>query len=132
MPVSTIILGVVTDIVYGCEAAADEMLLIKKVAGLLVDEPDEYRSILQDGLRMGMSFPSARQAACEKLLPSAAAGAKNIVGISREFALACLMGSDVLLESDRLINCQLDRIAVTVRVGFQPLMSGATAVLAWT
>ena len=41
------------------------------------------------------------------------------------------MGSDVLLETDRLIDCQLDRIAVTVRIGFQPLMSGAAAVLDW-
>ncbi len=64
-----------------------------------------------------------------KLLPAAAAGAKKIVGISKDFALACYMGSDVLLESDRLIDCQLDRIAVSVRVGFQPLMDGAVAVL---
>ena len=67
-----------------------------------------------------------------KLLKSASLNDKTIIGISKEFALECMTGSDVLLESDRLIDCQLDRIAVTVRVGFQPLMSGATAVLAWT
>lgn len=65
-----------------------------------------------------------------KLIASSALDNKTIVGISKEYALACLMGSDVLLESDRLISCQLDRIAVSVRVGFQPLMSGAAAVLA--
>ena len=55
-----------------------------------------------------------------------------IIGISKDFALECITGSDVLLETDQLINCQLDRIAVSVRVGFQPLMSGAVAVLDWT
>jgi len=64
-----------------------------------------------------------------KLIASPTLDNKTLVGISRDYALACLMGSDVLLESDRLINCQLDRIAVSVRVGFQPLMTGAAAVL---
>ena len=67
-----------------------------------------------------------------KLLKSASLNDKTIIGISKEFALECMTGSDVLLESDRLIDCQLDRIAVSVRIGFQPLMSGAAAVLAWT
>ena len=65
-----------------------------------------------------------------KLIASAALDNKTLVGISKDFAAACLMGTDVLLESDRLIDCQLDRIAVSVRAGFQPLMSGAAAVLA--
>lgn len=64
-----------------------------------------------------------------KLLKDASLNAATIVGISRDFALACITGSDVLLESDRLIDCQLDRIAVSVRIGFQPMMSGAAAVL---
>ena len=64
-----------------------------------------------------------------KLLKDASLNDKTVVGISRDFALACITGSDVLLESDRLIDCQLDRIAVSVRIGFQPLMSGAAAVL---
>ncbi len=67
-----------------------------------------------------------------KLLKSSALDDKTIIGISRDFALECMTGSDVLLESDRLIDCQLDRIAVSVRIGFQPLMSGAAAVLAWS
>ncbi|MBR5362713.1 MAG: hypothetical protein IK134_05255 [Oscillospiraceae bacterium] len=64
-----------------------------------------------------------------KLLKDSSLNNKTVVGISRDFALACITGSDVLLESDRLIDCQLDRIAVSVRIGFQPLMSGAAAVL---
>ena len=64
-----------------------------------------------------------------KLFKDASLNDKTVIGISRDFALACITGSDVLLESDRLIDCQLDRIAVSVRIGFQPLMSGAAAVL---
>ncbi len=64
-----------------------------------------------------------------KLLKCAALGNDTVIGISRDFALAAYTGSDVLLESDRLIDCQLDRIAVSVRIGFQPLMTGAAAVL---
>ncbi|HBI85896.1 MAG TPA: phage major capsid protein [Ruminococcus sp.] len=64
-----------------------------------------------------------------KLLKSAALDDHTVIGISKDFALACITGTDVLLESDRLIDCQLDRIAVSVRIGFQSLMSGAAAVL---
>lgn len=64
-----------------------------------------------------------------KLLKDASLKDDTVIGISRDFALACITGSDVLLESDRLIDCQLDRIAVSVRIGFQTLMSGAAAVL---
>ena len=64
-----------------------------------------------------------------KLLKDASLDDNTVIGISKPFALAAITGSDVLLESDRLIDCQLDRIAVSVRIGFQPLMDGAAAVL---
>ena len=67
-----------------------------------------------------------------KLLTNAGIGEKTVIGISKEFAMETVMGSDVILESDRLIDCQLDRIAVSVRLGFAPLMSGAAAAIAWT
>lgn len=64
-----------------------------------------------------------------KLLKEGTIGDTKILGISKDFALECITGSEVLLETDQLIDCQLDRIAVSVRAGFQPLMSGACAVL---
>ncbi len=67
-----------------------------------------------------------------KLLKDATMSDTVIIGISKDFALECVTGSDVILETDQLINCQLDRIAVSVRIGFQPLMDGAVAVLDWT
>ena len=64
-----------------------------------------------------------------KLLKDASLDNQTVIGISGDFALACFKGTDVVLESDRLIDCQLDRIAVSIRLGFQPLMAGATAAL---
>lgn len=64
-----------------------------------------------------------------KLLKDSSIGDTKILGISKGFALECITGSEVLLETDQLIDCQLDRIAVSVRAGFQPLMSGTAAVL---
>ncbi|MBR3679759.1 MAG: hypothetical protein IKL87_06105 [Oscillospiraceae bacterium] len=67
-----------------------------------------------------------------KLLKDSSLSDTTIIGIAKDFALECVTGSDVLLETDQLINCQLDRIAVSVRVGFQPLMEGAAASIDWT
>ena len=96
----------------------------KNVAAILAMDEMSDRTLGADGT-IRLPFGA-------KLLKSAELDDKTVVGISKDFALACMTGSDVLLESDRLIDCQLDRIAVSVRIGFQPLMSGATAVLAWT
>lgn len=67
-----------------------------------------------------------------KLLKDSSLSDTTVIGIAKDFALECVTGSDVLLETDQLINCQLDRIAVSVRVGFQPLMEGAAASIDWT
>lgn len=66
-----------------------------------------------------------------KLIKDASLDDTTMIGISKDYALECITGSDVLLETDQLIHCQLDRIAVSVRVGFLPLMNGAAAVLHW-
>ena len=67
-----------------------------------------------------------------KLIGDSSLDDKTVLGISKDFALECIMGSDVLLETDQLINCQLDRIAVSVRAGFTTLMSGTAAKLTWS
>lgn len=67
-----------------------------------------------------------------KLIKDASVGENLVLGVSKDFALECVAGSDVLLETDRLIDCQLDRIAVSLRAGFEPLMSGAAAAVSIT
>ena len=51
-------LGVVDSICFGSECGDIEDLTA--LATLLTDEPFEYKQMLQDNLRLGMSFPSAR------------------------------------------------------------------------
>lgn len=67
-----------------------------------------------------------------KLIKDASLSDNVMIGLAKDYALECVTGSDVLLETDQLIHCQLDRIAVSVRVGFIPLMQGAVAVVDWT
>lgn len=93
------------------------------VAAILAMNEMRDRSLGADG--------SVRLPFGAKLIKDSSLGDKTVIGISKAFAMEAIMGSDVLLESDRLIDCQLDRIAVSVRIGFQPLMAGAVAVLDW-
>lgn len=71
-------LGVVDYICFGSECGTTEPLM--EIARLLVDEPDWYRTALQEHLKNGLSYPAARAAAIPKyseLLSSP----NNILGI---------------------------------------------------
>ncbi len=77
-------LGIVDSIVFGSEN--NDIDLLKKIAGLLADEPDEYKYILKKYLYRGNSFASARAAAISEFLKDesltdTAAGSNNILGI---------------------------------------------------
>lgn len=54
-------LGIVDSICFGSEA--DNIELLKKISWILADEPLAYRILLQDYLKEGISFPSAREKA---------------------------------------------------------------------
>ncbi len=59
-------MGVVTHIGFGCEC--EDLELLETVADLFVKEPEDYRNLMADHMRTGMSFPAARaQAACDVL-----------------------------------------------------------------
>lgn len=77
-------LGCVENVVYGCEGlcndrsgspliGAEEEELFARLAGILAEEPGEYRSVLREGLADGLSFPAARAKAAESVLPDASA-----------------------------------------------------------
>lgn len=57
--------GVVTDICFGSECGNIEKLT--KIATVLLNEPDEYQEVLKRGLRSGLSYPIARNAALQSL-----------------------------------------------------------------
>ena len=50
--------GIVTDLCFGSECG--DLSPLEEAACLLLEEPEEYRGILQDSLRRGRSYPEAR------------------------------------------------------------------------
>ena len=54
-------LGIVDSVGFGSEWS--DHPLLQKIAGRLVDEPEQYREILRHELKLGKSFPAARQTA---------------------------------------------------------------------
>lgn len=58
-------LGCVDAICFGSECG--DIHALKDLARLLCDEPDEYRASLQEYLRSGLSFPTARQNAIKQI-----------------------------------------------------------------
>lgn len=54
-------LGIVDSVCFGSECS--DLPLLQKIAGLLADEPEQYREILRHELKLGKSFPAARQTA---------------------------------------------------------------------
>jgi len=60
--------GIVTDISFGVEYGKPEDL--SGIAGVLLAEPEEYRLVLKEGLRKGLSYPLARSQALKEVLPS--------------------------------------------------------------
>lgn len=67
-----------------------------------------------------------------KLVKSAQLTGNKIIGIDKRFALEQISCGDIILETDKLIDCQLDRIAVSVSVGFRTLMGDAVKSISWT
>lgn len=112
-------LGVVDALCFGVEAAMEGMsgeanLLItekewcsvlQSVASILLDEPEEFRETLQEGLRSGLTFPQARHQAlkeyCIRCNPAVLAAAldsilsspNNILGVEYCKALQKLNSS---------------------------------------
>ncbi len=52
-----------------------------------------------------------------------------VMGLDTEFALEQIQSSDVVLETDKLIDRQLDCIGISVNIGFRTLMADAVKVL---
>ena len=63
------------------------------------------------------------------LVKSSAVPEGTVVGLDRRFALETVTAGDVLVEYDKLIDCQLERAAVTAIAGFSKLFPEAVKVL---
>ena len=54
---------------------------------------------------------------------------KTVLGLDTDFALEQIQSSDVVLETDKLIDRQLDCIGISVNIGFRRLMKDAVQVV---
>ncbi|MEG0614348.1 MAG: hypothetical protein RR540_01220 [Oscillospiraceae bacterium] len=52
-----------------------------------------------------------------------------IIGLDKKYALEMVTSSDVILETDKLIDRQVDRIAISVTTGFSKIISDAVMTL---
>lgn len=59
-------ISIIDSLGFGCET--NNLSKLYKVADLLLHEPQEYRILLQDNLKKGLSYPSARSLALRNLL----------------------------------------------------------------
>ena len=56
----------------------------------------------------------------------------TILGLDTDFALEMMKGSDVILETDKIIERQLESITVSITLGFRAFMTDAVRMLALT
>ena len=75
-------LGVVDELCFGSECGDTETLM--NIAQILIKEPFEYRKLLQQNLRTGMSFPAARSSALIRYMREKATSVHNTFGVSSE------------------------------------------------
>lgn len=67
-----------------------------------------------------------------ELVKTSAADDDAIIGIDRNFALEFITSSDLVMETDKLIDRQLDQITVSITCGFRKLTPDAVKVLSIT
>ena len=78
-------LSVVDELCFGSECGDTETLM--NIARIFVKEPFEYRELLQQNLRTGMSFPAARSSALIRYIRGKSTSAHNTFGASSKHFL---------------------------------------------
>lgn len=63
------------------------------------------------------------------LIKSSAVPAGKIIGLDKRFALEMVSAGGISVEYDKLIDCQLERAAVTATTGFSKIFPGAVWIL---
>ncbi|MDE6035759.1 MAG: hypothetical protein K2G36_07615 [Ruminococcus sp.] len=64
-----------------------------------------------------------------ELIKTAAIGENTIIGIDKNFALEFITSSDLVLETDKLIDRQLDQIVASITCGFRKITPDAVKIL---
>ena len=56
----------ITHLSFGCET--DDINILNNIAGILVNEPDDYKTLLKENLSKGISFPKARELTIDSII----------------------------------------------------------------
>lgn len=93
-------------------------------------------SVLAGILTMDQMLESSSENPGEAMLPfgarilkTAQLDDKTIIGIDKDFALEMVTGTDIIMETDKLIDNQLSTITVSLQTGFRTIMSDAVHIL---
>lgn len=60
-----------------------------------------------------------------KLISNSNVDDKTIIAIDREYALEYITSTDIFIEPDKIVNRQLDRLAISINYAFKPILSDA-------
>lgn len=64
-----------------------------------------------------------------ELIKTSAAGADTIIGIDRDYALEFITSTELVMETDKLIDRQLDQMTASITCGFRKITPDAVRVL---
>ena len=64
-----------------------------------------------------------------ELIKTSAAGADTIIGIDRDYALEFITSTELVMETDKLIDRQLDQMTASITCGFRKITPEAVKVL---
>ena len=64
-----------------------------------------------------------------ELIKTSAAGADTIIGIDRDYALELITSTELVMETDKLIDRQLDQMTASITCGFRKITPDAVKVL---
>ena len=67
-----------------------------------------------------------------ELIKTSAAGADTIIGIDRDYALEFITSTELVMETDKLIDRQLDQMTASITCGFRKITPDAVKVLVIT
>ncbi len=93
-------------------------------------------AILAEILTMDQMLESSSENPGEAMLPfgarilkTAQLDDKTIIGIDKDFALEMVTGTDIIMETDKLIDNQMSTITVSLQTGFRTIMNDAVHIL---
>lgn len=95
-----------------------------KTAGTILAFAEMNKSVVS-GEKTAIKTPFGTE-----IIVSTAVADDVVIGIDRNFALEMITGTEIVVDTDKLISSQIDKSAVTVTTGFSKIVSGAVKVLA--